>query len=67
MNDTSASPWLTTEEAAPYARMKPSGLARLARLKRIQHGSDGRRYLFTKEQIDAFFMAQGYDGAQGAS
>jgi hypothetical protein len=60
------SPWMTTQEAAPYARMKPAALARMARLKRIQHGSDGRRYFFLKEHIDAFFMAQGYDGQQEA-
>lgn len=59
------SPWMATEQAAKYAGLNPRSLARFARLKRIQHGFDGRHYRFLKEHIDAFFMAQGFDGTQG--
>lgn len=58
------SPWMPTAQAAEYAGLKPAALTRLARLRRIQHGSDGRHLRFTREQIDAFFLANGYDGAQ---
>ncbi len=55
--------WMNTEEAAAYAgNMSPEVLARAARNKKIQHGSDGRHYKFLPRHVDAYLMAKGWDG-----
>lgn len=52
-------PWLTTEEAAAYAKMNREVLTRLARLGKIRAGSDGRKWRFRTDWIDAYFMMNG--------
>lgn len=56
------SPWMSTPQAAAYAGMSVPVLTRLARQKRIQFGGNGRHYKFRREFIDAFYMANGFDG-----
>jgi excisionase family DNA binding protein len=51
-------PWMTTEEAAAYARMSPEVLARLARLRKIKAGNDGRKYKWRREHIDAYLLGR---------
>jgi len=48
--------WLTTSEAAKYAKISEKTLTRAARLGKIKPGSDGRRYRFTTEMVDAFLL-----------
>jgi len=48
--------WLTTSEAAKYAKISEKTLTRAARLGKIKAGSDGRRYRFTTEMVDAFLL-----------
>lgn len=55
--------WLTTKEAAAYAQMSPRSLTILARRKKIQHGSvGGRKYRFLPEHLDAYLLANGWNG-----
>ena len=51
--------WMLPEQAAVYAKMTTRALAKLARQKRIKAGSDGRKWKFKAEDIDAFFLANG--------
>lgn len=48
--------WMTTEEAAKYARVHIDTMRGWARNGTIKAGSDGRHYKFTKEMIDAHLM-----------
>ena len=58
----SASPWMHAKEAAEYAGVHPATLTKLARLGKINHGSDGRTYRFTADQIDAYLLVNGRGG-----
>ena len=51
--------WLKTQDAAKYAGVHPKTLTELARLGKINHGSDGRTYRFLAEHIDSYLIANG--------
>jgi hypothetical protein len=62
--------WMDTLQAVQYAgtnsqgrpNISPRVLNRACRKKQIHFGRNGRKYLFKPEHIDAYFLANGFDG-----
>jgi excisionase family DNA binding protein len=53
----SASPWLSTEQAADYLAAKPARVHDLVALGKLTPRRDGRRLLFRRDELDAYIEA----------
>lgn len=54
-----SSTWMTTEQAAKYAGVKPAALARYARIGKVHPGGNGRQWRWTEQMVDDMFLAMG--------
>jgi excisionase family DNA binding protein len=49
-----ASPWLSTKDAAAYIGAPPGRVHDLVQLGKLEPRRDGRRLLFRREELDAY-------------
>ena len=56
-SSSSASPWLSTEQAAEYLAAKPARVHDLVALGRLTPRRDGRRLLFRRVDLDEYLEA----------
>jgi excisionase family DNA binding protein len=58
-SDAPPSPWMTTDQAATHLALSPDALRARARRRTIPAHRDGDRWLYHREEVDAFIRDGG--------